>query len=329
MKIGLGIIGTGIAARELHLPALERLRDKFEIVCVCNHTEQKAREFSALVGNVPFYLDYRDLLKDPKVRAVDLVLPIELNLQVTSDSLDAGKHVIVEKPIAATLDDAKAMAGLPRKYKLVMMVAENYRYNPVFGRIGSIMKSGEIGEPYSVFWDQLTVTDMENKYAKTKWRINHKYPGGFVTDAGIHNIAVFRELFGEFKRGVAFTRSVNPGIGRMDSMSFQFEFENGINGIFNMYFSAQGMSENRLRILGTRGTISVEGNRIAILHHGRTGREEAIDTDRGYGGQFEDFYDAIVNGKSPVSTFEKAYLDFRAMVAALDSAEKWSGLSLF
>ena len=328
MKIGLGIIGTGIAASDLHLPALEKLKDKFEIVCVCNHTEQKAREFSRLVGDVPYFLDYRDLLKNNSVQAVDIVLPIELNLRVTSDSLEAGKHVIVEKPIAANLDDAKAMSELPRKHKLVMMVAENYRYNPVFKRIDMLMKSGEIGEPYSVFWDQFTVTDTENKYAKTMWRINHKYPGGFVTDAGIHNIAVFRDLFGDIKKGVAFNRCVNPGIGKMDSMSFQFVFENGMNGIFNMYFSAQGMSENKLTILGTRGTIVVEGNKITLKHHEKPETSDTIETDRGYGGQFEDFFEAIVNGKTPVSTFEKAYHDFRTIVAALDSAKKWDGLSL-
>jgi predicted dehydrogenase len=328
VKVKLGIIGTGIAARDLHLPPLQNLKDKFEIVMVCNHTEPKAKEFSGLVGGVPYVLDYHELLKNPKVEAVDIILPIELNLIVTRDALDAGKHVIVEKPIAANLHDAELMAGLVGKYKQVMMVAENYRYNPVFKRIQQMIHDGKIGEPYSVFWHQFTVTGTDNKYAQTKWRINHQYPGGFVTDAGIHNIAVLRDLFGEFKLGIAFNRSVNPSIGRMDSMSFQFVFESGVNGVFNMYFSAQGLNESRLLILGSKGTLVMEGNVVTLKRQGKEEVKEEIETERGYQHQLEDFYDCIINGKQPVSTFAEAYKDFKAIVSAIDSAKNWERLSL-
>jgi predicted dehydrogenase len=326
VKVKLGIIGTGIAAKDLHLPPLMNLKDKFEITCVCNHTEKKAKEFSALVGNVPYFLDYRDLLARKDVDAVDILLPIELNCRVTLDSLEAGKHVIVEKPLAAGLEDAQTMRSFPNRFSSVMMVAENYRYNPVFRRVKELIGEGEIGEPYSVFWDQFTVTDLDNKYAQTAWRINHKYPGGFVMDAGIHNIATLRDLFGEVKAGIAFNRSVNPEIGRMDSMSFQFVFASGVNGVFNMYFSAQGLNRNQLLILGSKGSLAVEENRIVLKRQNKRDSEEAVRTDRGYQGQFEDFYECIVNHKRPVSTFEEAFKDFRTMLTALNSAAEWERL---
>nr|MBC8400837.1 Gfo/Idh/MocA family oxidoreductase [Candidatus Neomarinimicrobiota bacterium] len=81
--IKLGIIGTGLAARKLHWPALKKLLAKFEIATVCNHTDQKAREFARLVGGVPYVLDYHDLLDNSQIEAVDIVLPIELNHIVT------------------------------------------------------------------------------------------------------------------------------------------------------------------------------------------------------------------------------------------------------
>ena len=327
MKVKLGIIGTGIAARELHLPPLLNLKDKFEITCVCNHTEKKAKEFAGLVGGVPYFLDYRDVLAQKNVDAVDIILPIHMNCRVTLDSLEAGKHVIVEKPLAANLDDAALMATFPGRFDRVMMVAENYRYNPVFRRMRELIAGGRIGQPYSVFWDQLTVTDTDNKYAKTLWRIDHQYPGGFVMDAGIHNIAVLRDLFGEVKSGIAFNRSVNPDIGRMDSMSFQFVFENGMNGVFNMYFSALGMSKNQLVILGSDGSLVLEGNKLTVKRQNKPDIEETIETDRGYQGQLEDFYDAIVKHMMPVSTFEEAFKDFRTMIMALDSAMKWEELN--
>ena len=108
-KIKLGIIGCGIATKELHWPALQKLKDKFEITMVCNHTEPKAKDFARIVGGVPYVLDYRELLQNSNVEAVDIILPIHLNYQVTKDALEAGKHVIVEKPIAANLEQAKEM----------------------------------------------------------------------------------------------------------------------------------------------------------------------------------------------------------------------------
>jgi predicted dehydrogenase len=327
-QVKLGIIGTGIAARELHLPALLKLRDKFKIVAVCNHTPHKAREFSELAGNVPYVLDYFDILRNPLVEAVDIVLPIHLNYQAVKDALEAGKHVMVEKPLAANIKDAETMTTFGDRYRQVMMVAENYRYNPVFGRLKEMIQDGVIGEPYSVFWSQFTVTDINNKYAKTKWRIDHQYPGGFVTDAGVHNIAVLRDLFGEIKCGIAFNRCVNPEIGKMDSMSFSFVFESGVNGVFNIYFSAQGLNEGQLMILGRNGTLVVRENKIILKQQNKPDEEETIETDRGYQGQFEDFYECIVNGKHPISNFQKAYKDFKTIVSAIDSAKNWEKLEL-
>ncbi len=328
MSVRLGIIGTGIAAKDLHLPRLLELKDKFQITRVCNHTEQKAKEFAAMAGNVPYYLDYHDLLASEDVDAVDIVLPIPLNYRVTLDSLEAGKHVIVEKPIASNLDDARLMSTLPERFDRVMMVAENYRYNPVYRRLREIIAEGIIGEPYAVFWDHMTLTDGNNKYAGTAWRIDHKYPGGFVMDAGIHNIAVLRDLFGEMKSAIAFNRCVNPAIGRMDSMSLQIVFENGINGVLNIYFSAIGIDKNELTILAKDGSLTLNENRVNIKHHGGQELRETIETDRGYRRQFEDFFDCIVDGREPVSTFTEAYRDFTTMVMALDSAIKWEELKI-
>ena len=129
-KIKIGIIGCGIAARDLHLPALNRLKDKFEITAVCNHTIDKAKSFSDLVGGVPYFKDYHDLLNRQDVDAVDVVLPIGLNPKVTHDALRAGKHIMVEKPLAANLEDARKMLDLEKQYPQTTMVAENYRYRP-------------------------------------------------------------------------------------------------------------------------------------------------------------------------------------------------------
>ena len=142
--VKLGIIGCGIAAKKIHLPALNKLKDKFQIVCVCNHTEPKAKEFAALAGNVPYVLDYKDLLARPDIEAVAILLPIDLNYQATKDSLNAGKHVIVEKPLAANLGQANAMLEFEKKFDLKMMVAENFRYRPGLKKIKALLDENNV-----------------------------------------------------------------------------------------------------------------------------------------------------------------------------------------
>ncbi len=320
--IKLGIIGCGIAARELHFPALQKLKDKFKITVVCNHTEPKAKSFAEMVGRVPYVLDYRELLKRPDIEAVDIVLPIHLNYQVTKDALKTGKHVIVEKPLAANLTQADEMLTFENRFSQVKMVAENFRYRRTFHRVKEILEADKIGKPYSVFWNVFYYVDLQGKYAQTQWRIHHQYPGGFITDAGVHNIAVIRYLFGEIISGCAFTKSVNPDIGKLDTMSFQFSTESGVNGVFNDFFSSNGYSENRIIILGRDGSLVIENNSITIKKQGKPDLTETVEDDGGYQCQFEDFYEAIRFGKPVKSSFSEAYQDFLTILKALDSAEK-------
>lgn len=326
-RIKLGIIGCGIAAHELHLPALERLKDKFEIIAVCNHTEPKAKEFSKIAGGVPYFLDYHELLKLKEIDAVDITLPIHLNYRVTKDALEAGKHVIVEKPVASNMAEAKKILQFSSKYKSVMMVAENFRYRLVFKRVKDLIKKGLIGKPYAAMWDVYYYINEESKYAKTNWRRHPLYEGGFMNDAGVHNIAALRYLFGEIVSLSAFTNSLNPKIGRPDTMSIQFETHSGINGVFNLFFSVNGYWENRLLILGNKGSIVVEENRITIKKNNENDIEENAEDDGGYFAEFTDFYNAI-RKKNVLSTFEEGVRDLNVIIQALRSAKSGKTVKL-
>jgi predicted dehydrogenase len=316
-KVKLGIIGCGLAARELHLPALEKLSDRFEITALCNHTEKKAMGLSKLLGGVPYVLDYKELLSRQDVEAVDIALPINLNCRVTEDALKAGKHVLVEKPIAANAAEARKMLHFPQKYKLVMMVAENFRYRLVYSRVKELIKNGTIGKPYAAMWNVYYLVTEEGKYAKIKWRRHHSYEGGFMTDAGVHNVAALRYLFGEISEAKAFTKSINPKIGHPDTMSIQFLTSKGINGVFNLFFSVNGYWENKLLIFGKKGSIVVEENKITIKENDKKDIQEIAEDDSGYCEEFIDFYNAITKNRKVRSTFEKAVKDLNVILKAL------------
>lgn len=327
--IKLGIIGCGIAANELHWPALQQLQNKFQIAVVCNNTEQKAQTFAERVGSVPYVLDYQELLKRDDIEAVDIALPIRLNYQVTKEALLAGKHVFVEKPIAANLEEAGALLEFSKQFSQVKMVGENWYYHPVFRRLKQLMEEEKIGEPYALFWDVFQRVTPDNKYAQTKWRVNHKHEGGFITDGGIHNIAALRLLFGGIAGGNAFARSINPKIGEVDTFSLQFETANRVQGVLNILRSPNGVSKNELLILGKKGSIVVEANkRIVVKRHAQPDYEETFDEDTSYQEEFEDFYQAIRNGGEVVSSFEKAYGDLQILLTALQTANRFHKLKL-
>jgi len=318
-KIALGIIGCGIAARELHLPALQKLASRFEITAVCNHTEAKAKSMAQMAGGVPYFRDYRELLRRNDVEAVDIVLPITLNYRVTRDALKAGKHVIVEKPIAPDLADGRKMLRLTKRYRQVMMVAENYRYRPMFQQVLRLLQKEAIGRPYAAVWTVLTRLTRENPYAQTSWRLKHTYLGGFLTDSGVHNVAAIRMLFGEVNSVSAFTQSINPSIGKLDTLSFQYETERGVRGTFTLLFSAIGYPEDRLLIFGTKGTLVVEKNRIQLRREGKGNALISIEDGGGFREEFLNFYSAVRTGARPRSSFTEGYRDLRVILAAVNA----------
>ncbi len=322
--VNLGIIGCGIAAKSLHYPTLKTLQDKFRIAAVCNHTEPKAKEFAEMVGGVPYTLDYKELLARDDIEAVDIVLPIHLNRLVVSDALEAGYHVIAEKPIAGNLSDATDLVNLADSSSSVTMIGENYRYRKVFQKAKELINSGAIGEVNSLTWNVFYKFDANNDYARTQWRIDHKYEGGIITDAGVHNIAAIRLIFGDIISGSASVWNLNPDIGRSDSIRLNFKTSGGIIGSFNMSASAEGYSENKLIIFGNRGTIIIENDDIEIINReGDTIKESAADNG-GFNAQFENFYDAVRNGAEVISTFKEAYKDIEVLLKAYLSSE--SGL---
>ena len=186
-SVRLALIGCGIAARDLHYPALISLPEKFSIVLVCNHTADKAREFARMAGGVPWVLDYSEVLADPDVEAVDITLPIDLNYQVAREAIGAGKHLILEKPLAANIEQAKELVDLSENYDRVCLLAENFRYRPGLRAIRDLMMDGHIGRPYALIWNYHGLMEESNKYARTHWRINHKYEGRIANFGFLNN----------------------------------------------------------------------------------------------------------------------------------------------
>ena len=335
-KINIGIIGCGIAANILHWPAIKSLQDQFTIAAVCNHTEEKANQFSKLVGaeyskDIPIYLDYKQLLALESVDAVAIILPIELNYEVCKAAAEAGKHIMVEKPIAVNLDEAKLLLELEKEFPdLVMMVAENFRYRPVYAALKKTIQKDLIGTPYYVEWKNWANVDpKDNQYARTSWRINHQYEGGFVTDGGVHNIAALRDVFGDLELTGSSKVQVNPKIGRMDTFSYLFRSKGRegippVSGLLQMFFSVKRKTSKSLIVLGSNGSLEIEDDTLTVFEGDDdfSISSEKFPDDGGYENEYKDFYSVITQNTKIKSSFYEAYCDFETIMHALKQANQ-------
>lgn len=316
--IRLGYIGTGIAPRDLHWPAILQLENKFSITAVCNRTRNKAEDFAALTGAKTIYENAEQLLLDDAIDAVVITTPIELNFEMALMALQSNKHLLIEKPLASSVAEAKMLVRQEEGHEKVAMLAENFRYHPAIREIKQLIDINAIGQIHSFFWNGYSLLIPGDKYA-TPWRLHNQYPGGYVMDGGIHNIAALRMLFGEPSQTSSVTKTINPAIGTIDTLNAQFAYAEDIHGQLNLCFSSKGYLENKLVIMGTEGTVIFENDSVTVLRD----KNEVISVSNydffdSYRNQFDDFYNAICNHTTPVSTFDEGLKDIQLMMKLID-----------
>ena len=342
----IGIIGCGIVARKHHLPAIQHLGTRFVVTAVCNHNIAKADTLAddVTTGSVARYSDYTVMLKEADIDCVAVLLPVELNYVVCSAAAAAGKHILVEKPIAQDVDTARKMVALAEAHpQLTMLGGENYRYKGIYPALRRHLLSGSIGTPYHIEMKVWCCMDLSNPYAQTLWRQQHTYEGGFITDSGVHNVAALREVFGSINHIASHTSSVNPAIGRTDTMTVLFETndEDGglpsLPGTLNMAFSVHGVAARTLTVLGTEGSIVVDApagevgdvmeetkdTRLSVFG-GVPGEATLVEryTAGSFCAQYEDFHAAIREQRPPKSTFAKLLGDLDVILGAVQKGMK-------
>lgn len=149
-KIQIGIIGCGGIANQKHLPALSKLPDKCELVAFCDIIEERAvkacKEYG--VEGAKVYTDYKELLKDEEIDLVHVLTPNVSHCPITVDAFEAGKHVLSEKPMAATSADAKKMIDAWRKSGKKFTIGYQNRFRPEVQALHKACEADELGDIY-------------------------------------------------------------------------------------------------------------------------------------------------------------------------------------
>ena len=143
--VSFGLVGLGHIS-QAHLVGYRTAVDSARIVAVCDSDPELAKRVGKQLG-ASVYTNYRDLVNDPRVEAVDVALPHNLHYEVAHCSLSASKHVLLEKPMAPTESECNSLIALAHSRGATVSVAENARFVAAYTETEKLLRSGGIGEP--------------------------------------------------------------------------------------------------------------------------------------------------------------------------------------
>ena len=326
-KIRLGVIGTGLAWERLHWPALQQLCGQYSVVAVCDREIEKARAAGARLGLAPdqIYDDHRVMLRRDDLDAVDVLVPIAENFDVARDVIRAGKGLITEKPLAATLEGARDLIALKNRHGTKMMVAENIRYEEYSDIIKDAVSGGQIGEvAYFIFNNgaDFEKSMTEDSFAAARWRQHPAFPGGVILDSCVHDIALLRYLFGDAQCLRALAARQDKDYCPYRNINTSMRFSGGVIGSYSFWSSAAELSKPPvgLRIYGSLGEIVLESKECGVVRiHYRDGRceQKPFTPGKGFYRELLNFYDGNI-----VSTPEKELGDMELIFNILSLLEQ-------
>ncbi len=213
--IKVGVLGAGFMG-STHARAYAAMPD-VEIVGICGKTEQRARPLADELGT-SWTTDLDRLINDPTVDAIDICLPGPQHRAATEAAIAAGKHVLLEKPIALTLEDADALVALAEKTDRVFMVAHVLRFWPEYVEVQRLVTSGKFGKPVSAL--------AYRRQPFPAWSSlfgNAELTGGAVVDMMIHDYDVLNWIIGQ-PRAVAARGRFNSRSGGWDQVQVLIDF---------------------------------------------------------------------------------------------------------
>lgn len=330
-KIRLGIIGTGIIVNEAHLPALLRLKDRYEVTALCNRTRSKAESLAARLGldNDNIWQDWEKFLAEAPVDAVLLALPIELNYPLSLAAARAGKHVLCEKPLGQNAEEARKAVSLSSDHGVTYMVAEDCQFVPQFVKAAELVADGAVGRVTLMNWNVFLYMPMSNKYAKTKWRTEHVFPGGFVMDGGVHFVHVLQMMAGRVKTVRAETRRLDQRLGECDTAFALLSHENGVLSSLNMGWRTRVPSPAPLYVFGDKANLIVSAEEILCTDN-ESGEVEKIgfEQEDDYYLQLVEFHRAVTEQSPPSVSTEACAHDVEVILAILEAAELGATVTL-
>jgi predicted dehydrogenase len=234
----VGLIGTGGIARA-HLRAYRQYPQQVRLKAVCDVQAEAVGRFAQEAGGeVQVYTDPEVMLKDAPIDAVDICTVHNTHAPLAIMAADAGKHILVEKPMACSWQECVEMVHAAERAGVQLMVAQCQRYMPGFRGVKRVLESGELGNLHALRFDA-----MQNMLAflpPGHWLYDgERAGGGVVISVAVHKIDLLRYLIGEVKRVSAVCRTQHPAFinGAEDYAIATLEFETSEGAVLGEMFA--------------------------------------------------------------------------------------------
>src|SRR5215217_6215534 len=346
------VIGAGVVARLRHIPAFQEAaqRGLAELVAICDPVATALEVAGDQAGIAERYRDYRQVLARDDIDVVTIATPNSSHEQITIEALQAGKHVLCEKPLALSLDAARRMAAAARTSGRVNSVNYRYRWVPSARYLKELLETGEVGVVRQIFMNYFNAAVVDPA-TPIQWRQTRAEGGGILADIGSHLIDMALWLVGPIQRVRGdlwtFTRERPSGGNGMalvdvdDAATCQLEFASGAVGIMNASGLCLGrLNHQRIEVYGTGGGVVYEiarpgdigGDRLHVCfgeaQHRIVGMAPARTLPLHSGtpiDAFLDFFQAIHDGRQTSVTFDDA-VRVQAVLDAVEHSASSSGV---
>lgn len=334
-SLNFAIIGCGrIAPRHAQaLQGLEKSHDA-KIVAVCDIIQSRAENYAKQYGG-DIYTDYRAILDRPDVDIVSICLPSGLHAAVGIEAAQAGKHVLVEKPIALTVKDADALISACKSAGVTLGVVLQNRFNPPMRDIRALVDSGALGK---IMLGSATVRWFRpQEYYEDGWHGTWAMDGGALMNQSIHHIDALQWLMGDVESVFAYTSTLAHRMEAEDTGVAVLRFKNGaLATIEGSTITYPENLEGSVAIFGEHGSVKVGGTALnrkifwkvagQIEHEREILTREAIDPPSVYGSshreQIAEMIEAVWENRQPSTHGQEARRSLALVCAIYQSSRE-------
>src|SRR5437764_1436785 len=333
-KLGWAIVGLGSLSINQILPAFAKC-EKSKVVALVSGHPDKANKLALRYGvspkNIYNYQNYDSIKDNPEVDVIYVVLPNGMHAEYTVRGLQAGKHVLSEKPMANTPAECEQMIVAAKKADRKLMVAYRCRYEPYNKEAIRIAQSKELGPT------QMILADAGFKMGDpTQWRLNKVLAGGgSMMDIGIYALNASRYLTGEEPTEVNAMMYTTPNDPRFkeveEHVTFQLRFPSGV--LANCSSSYGYFHQSRHVVMGTKARLIMDpatwytGLRMWI-ERDNTIEEHDLPTVDHFASEMDHMSDCITQNKEPLTPGEEGLRDLTIIQAIYESARSRSTVKL-
>lgn len=323
-SLRVAVIGLGIGRR--HIQAYSRLSD-VSVVAIAGADREALARVQGEFAIPAAYQDIGEILARPDVDALSICTPDRLHAEQSLAALRAGKHVLCEKPMATSLEDAMKIVEAAAAAQVTFMVGHNYRFIPQFVRLKELVDAGVTGE---IFYGESSY--VQDLYAMEQlgpdyWRL--KDPQDFYLGGAIHNVDMLRWLLGEIVEVHAFSTHVMPFYALDDNYVTNFKFSGGRIGRLLLILGARLKDEFLVDVgvFGSRGSLKAAMQRNEVIQNladlpGDVPLVEPITPAESFDLEIAHFVDCIRTGRRPLVDAVEGARAVAVCVAAIRSARE-------